>query len=135
MKSKKQRRTEILAHRKERSVKSAVAQAKDSRDLELTDGTAPCNPLLLAASNSYGVPRFVARGYYSDVIFRCVACQKEEIWRATQQKWWYEVAKGNVESRAKLCNACRRIERERRVEARRVHLEGLAKKHANRAAP
>ena len=96
---------------------------------------APCNPLLLAPFNSYGVPPFMARGYYADAIFQCAACKKEEIWRATQQKWWYEVAKGNVESRAKLCSACRRTERERRAEARRVHLEGIARKHANKPAP
>jgi hypothetical protein len=113
----------------------SAPRAEDPRKLELTDGTAPCNPLLLAPSNSYGVPAFVARGHYADVIFRCTACQKEEVWRATQQKWWYEVAKGHVESHAKLCNPCRRAERERRAEARRVHLEGLARKHADKPAP
>lgn len=59
---------------------------------------------------------------------------EQEVWRATQQKWWYEVAKGNVESRAKLCSTCRRIERERRSESRRVHLEGIAEKLATKRA-
>ncbi len=135
VKSNKQRRTEILAHRKARAAKSAVAQANDPRTLEGTEETAPCNPLLLAPFNSYGVPPFVARGYYADVAFRCAACGRQEVWRATQQKWWYEVAKGNVESRAKLCSACRRAERERRAEARRIHLEGVAKKHGTESAP
>lgn len=93
-------------------------------------GTAPCNPALLAPYNSYGVPAFVERGYYMDVPFQCCECQKQEVWRATQQKWWYELAKGNVESRANRCNACRRKERERKAQARGVHLEGLAKKRA-----
>ena len=139
MKSNKQRRTEILAHRRERSEKLVVtAPAHDPRSLEseLPDGeSAPCNPKLLAPSNSYGVPSFVARGYYIDAAFQCSRCQKQEVWRATQQKWWYEVAKGNVESRAKLCNGCRRGERERKAEARRVHLEGVAKKVATKSAP
>ena len=78
------------------------------------DTTAPCNPELLAPYNSYGAPRFVYRGYYVDEPFKCASCGEEGVWRATQQKWWYEVAKGHVE--------------ERRDEARRVHLEGVKRK-------
>ena len=47
-----------------------------------------------APNNSYGVPCFVERGYYQDLPFTCVGCGSKEIWRAAQQKWWYEVAKG-----------------------------------------
>ena len=137
MKSGKQRRTEILAQRRARSKRPVPgADADDGRDLQVTDGeTAPCNPQALAPYNSYGVPPFVARGYYVDAVFRCCGCQKQEVWRATQQKWWYETSKGNVESRAKLCNACRRAERERRAAARRIHLESVARKVAAKRTP
>jgi hypothetical protein len=136
VKSNKQRRTEIVAHRRERAAKLAAARAPDPRPLELVGAeSAPCNPALLAPYNSYGVPPFVARGHYLDSSFQCSGCQKQEVWRATQQKWWYEVAKGNVESRAKLCSGCRRAERERKAESRRVHLEGVAKKLAAKSAP
>jgi hypothetical protein len=136
VKSNKQRRTEILTHRRERAEKVAAALTHDARPLELADGeSAPCNPALLAPYNSYGVPPFVARGCYIDAAFQCSGCRNQEVWRATQQKWWYEVAKGNVESRAKLCNSCRRAERERKAEARQVHLEGAAKKLAAKSAP
>ena len=136
MKSNKQRRAETLAARRERAVRQAAATAADPREVDLRPpGTAPCNPEALAPYNSYGVPLFVERGFYTDATFECARCRKQEVWRATQQKWWYEVAKGNVESRAKLCAACRRVERERRAEARRVHLEGVAKKLATRHAP
>ena len=138
MKSTKQRRAEILAHRKERAITGVARASRDPRDLVVAAGAntniAPCNPLLLAPSNSYGVPEFVSRGYYVDQAFICTGCQAEEVWRATQQKWWYEVAKGNVESRAVRCRACRRIERERSGEARRIHLEGVARKHARKEA-
>lgn len=90
--------------------------------MEILSGKAPCNPQNLAAYNSYGDPAFVVRGYYVDVLFQCASCRKQEVWTATQQKWWYEVAKGSVESRAKLCNPCRKVERERKAEARRIHL-------------
>ncbi|CAN7252734.1 zinc-ribbon domain containing protein [Polaromonas sp. LjRoot131] len=132
MKSNKQRRTEILEKRKARAATSVKPVGNEPRR-EVTSGTAPCNPELLAPSNSYGTPAFVQRGYYMDVLFKCQDCAKEEIWRAAQQKWWYEVAKGNVETRATRCNPCRRIERERRDEARRVHLEGVARKNALKA--
>jgi hypothetical protein len=137
MKSNKQRRVEILGHRKARTEASAARTPKDPRGIGVganAGGTAPCNPLLLAPSNSYGVPAFVARGHYVDQPFTCVGCRNEEVWRATQQKWWYEVAKGNVESGAIRCRNCRRAERERRDEARRVHLEGVGKKQARNQA-
>lgn len=96
--------------------------------------SAPCNAQNLVPYNSYGTPDFVQRGYYLDLPFQCANCSKQEIWSATRQKWWYEVAKGSVESRAKLCNACRSAERARRDEARRVHLAGLQEKLAKKAA-
>jgi hypothetical protein len=127
MKSNKQRRAEIVASRAQRKVKAQTrmrAALPDPRLLLSPSGSAPCNSALLAPYNSYGVPSFVERGYYVDTPFECIGCRKQEVWRATQQKWWYEVAKGNVESTAVRCNPCRRAERERKAEARRVHLEG-----------
>ena len=86
------------------------------------------NPMLLCPTNSYGIPDFVERGFYVDRPFVCKDCGKAEIWTATQQKWWYETAKGDVWTVAVRCRACRRLERQRKSEARRVHLEGLARK-------
>jgi hypothetical protein len=89
----------------------------------------------LAPYNSYGAPDFVRRGYYLDRPFRCVGCGSEQVWTAEQQKWWYEAAKGYVYSSAKLCRPCRRREQERRARARRVHLEGVARKRGAAAKP
>ena len=86
------------------------------------------NAAALAPNNSYGAAAFVYRGYYVDVPFRCKDCGKDEIWTATQQKWWYEVAKGFAYSAATRCRACRHKEQARRTEARRTHLEGVARK-------
>lgn len=88
----------------------------------------PVNRAALAPYNSYGAPDFVARGHYVDVSFRCKTCRKEEVWTASRQKWWYEVAKGYVYSVAKLCHDCRKEDQERRAAARRAHEEGLARK-------
>ena len=68
----------------------------------------------LARFNSWGYPEFVCGGYYVDQAFECAYCGAPEIWRAAQQKWWYEVAKGAVYSTAKYCINCRRKRREGR---------------------
>ena len=78
------------------------------------------NESALAKNNSYGAPKFVYRGYYVDQPFRCRDCSKEEVWTATQQKWWYEVAKGFAYSSAVRCRACRRKEQARKMAARRT---------------
>jgi predicted RNA-binding Zn-ribbon protein involved in translation (DUF1610 family) len=89
------------------------------------------NPSLLGPNVSYGLPAYVKRGYYDDIPFTCKDCGKQEVWKATQQKWWYEIAKGDLWTTAVRCRACRRVERKRKIEAKRVHLEGLEKKHNN----
>src|ERR671918_1988482 len=127
MKSGKQRRGEILARRKKLAVKrKAMAKAVELRHAPYR--FVAVNPEQLAPNNSYGAPDFVRRGYYVDIPFRCVDCAKEEIWTGTQQKWWYEIAKGFVYSTARRCRACRRKERDRRAEARRGHFGGVDRK-------
>ena len=93
MKSGKQRRQEISARRKKLKFKHAVI-AKPVERAPTPCRLIPVNETLLAPNNSYGAPDFVQRGYYVDRLFRCVDCGKEEVWTGTQQKWWYEVAKG-----------------------------------------
>jgi hypothetical protein len=134
VKSNKQRRAEILARRRKRAEKARIVKPDPRESMPPKEQIAPCNPDLLAPYNSYGQPRFVYRGYYVDTPFECADCGKHEVWRATQRKWWYEVAKGNVESRAKLCRNCRCNERERRNEARRIHLEGIKRKREKEKA-
>ena len=58
----------------------------------------------LAHINTYGeLP-----AYYVDKPFVCRDCGAEEIWTARQQKWWYEVAKGHIDSTAVRCRPCRK---------------------------
>jgi hypothetical protein len=94
------------------------------------DGVARVNAAALAPSNSYGAPRFVKLGRYEDQPFTCTGCGAAQVWTAWQQKWWYEVAKGYLYSTAKYCRVCRHREQARSAEARRVHLEGVARKRA-----
>jgi hypothetical protein len=132
MKSGKQRRGEIKRARATRGAKRrAMAKAHEFEHAPYR--FVPVNESLLAPYNSYGAPDFVTRGYYVDMPFRCKDCGKEEVWTGTQQKWWYEIAKGYVYSTAVRCRACRRKERSRRDEARRVHLAGIERKRRSKA--
>ncbi|WP_076858199.1 zinc-ribbon domain containing protein [Bradyrhizobium mercantei] len=88
----------------------------------------PVDTTRLAPSNSYSIPGFVERGTYRPEPFVCKDCGVAEVWTPLQQKWWYETAKGDVFTNAVRCRACRSRERARKSAARRVHLEGLARK-------
>lgn len=46
--------------------------------------------------------------YYIDRPFVCRRCGKREIWRARDQKWFYEEAKGHIDAVAVECHDCRR---------------------------
>ena len=133
MKSGKQRRQEILRKRRTRRSNSG---RDEMRAIEpIPHDLIPVNVELLAPNNSYGVPDFVTRGYYVDRKFCCIDCRKEEVWTGTQQKWWYEVAKGFVYSTAVRCRVCRRKKRERSAASRRSHLQGIARKKQARNKP
>ena len=118
--------------KQERLAESALKRARalshiDTRDdyTRLPPGAVPADPAQLAHNNTYGrLPTF-----YLDRIVKCRKCGKEEVWPAERQKWWYEVAKGNINTRAVYCRACRNEAKARKTEARRVHLNGLARKH------
>ena len=57
--------------------------------------------------NTYGA----LPDYYIDRPFKCRDCGKEEIWRAEDQKWYFEEAKGHIDARAVRCRACRKLEK------------------------
>jgi hypothetical protein len=109
-----------------------VSRQKSRQQRHRTERTAAgvvrVNAAALAPNNSYGMPDFVERGYYRDAPFKCTGCGADQTWTAWQQKWWYEVAKGYAYSTAKYCRPCRRREQARRIEARRLHSEGIARK-------
>ncbi|MGW1422604.1 zinc-ribbon domain containing protein [Bradyrhizobium manausense] len=136
MKSNKQKRSEIAARKAAKREKETILAAQAARKARLeflrsvgSRGEVPVDTTKLgSAGNSYSVPAFVERGWYVPVDFTCKACRKAETWTAEQQKWWYETAKGSLFTTATMCHSCRRKERARRDEVRRVHLEGVARK-------
>jgi hypothetical protein len=113
--------------------RSQLSRAKALAGIDITDpGTPPppgavwADQRELVHNNAYGLlPRF----YVDRVVVRR-QCGTEEVWPAERQKWWYEVAKGNINTQAVLCRACRGQQRQRKEEARRVHMEGLKRKQS-----
>lgn len=65
------------------------------------------DPGRLGHINTYGaLPE-----YYIDRPFICRLCGKREIWRAWDQKWYYEEAKGHIDAVAVECHDCRKAKK------------------------
>ena len=128
MNSNKQRRKELKAARSQRA--KHQKQAKIAWQKRPPSGAIAVDHSKLAPNNSYTLPP----DYYTDQPFTCRDCGVEEVWTAERQQWWCEVAKGSIFSTAIRCRACRKVERDRKAEARRIHLEGVAKKRARQQA-
>src|SRR5258708_39945163 len=64
----------------------------------------PADPSKLGHINTYGsLPEF-----YIDRPFQCRDCGKEEIWKAADQKWFYEETKAHTDATAVRCHDCRK---------------------------
>lgn len=123
IKSGKKRRAEIKARRESLRPTNAWVNQASFRE-KWPKGAVAANHEQLAHNNTYGLLPY----FYVDKPFACRDCGKEEVWRATQQKWWYEVAKGQIDTKAVRCKTCRRKERERKEKARAASLPGLLAK-------
>jgi len=134
MKSNKQRRKEIKLKRLARAEKlkkelesTVPPYALDDPEKFEKAGLVLAEAKELEHNNTYGL----LPTHYLDMPFTCVDCSSAEVWTAKQQKWWYEIAKGNINSTAVRCRPCRKSKQEIKAEARRVHLEGLENKNSN----
>ena len=88
----------------------------------MPDGAIVANLDQQEENNSYDV-----KPYYVDEPFTCQDCGKQEVWTAKQQQWWFEVAKGNINSQAVLCRSCRHRLRDEKA-AQKKHMEEIASK-------
>lgn len=77
----------------------------------------PADPSKLDHINTYGA----LPDYYIDQPFTCRLCTKREIWRARDQKWYYEEAKGHIDSVAVECHDCRKSKKQKPTRQARRH--------------
>ena len=114
----KQKRAAIMARRQERRALAKIACLRAPAPVPPAPrGSLPVDVSQLAPHNSYGsgLPRLAQHGYYVDQWYACVDCGKHEVWTAEQQKWWYETAKGYIDSIAIRCKPCRLTRRSGRT--------------------
>ncbi|MGL4575369.1 MAG: zinc-ribbon domain-containing protein [Burkholderiaceae bacterium] len=110
MKSNKKRRKEIMQRRQERAATWFQSKINDVRFAASSGSTSriSADPAQLAHNSTYNLlPKF-----YEDRAFTCKDCGTNGVWTAAQQKWWYEIAKGNIDSQAVRCLRCRKTRRE-----------------------
>lgn len=122
MKSNKQRRAELQAKRDKKLAKAeAVRREQASLELDrlralgrVVGRNTVLPPGAVAADLKQQVPwnsYSAAPLFYEDIAFKCLDCGCDQIWTAEQQKWWYEVAKGSLYTRAVRCRECRQKRR------------------------
>lgn len=121
MKSNKQRRLEIKARRLKRT--KALKAGPNKIDLYRPLNSIEANQNELVHNNTYGL----LPSLYIDKPFKCQNCDTIEVWKATSQKWWYEVAKGHIDSTAIHCQSCR-TKRKKEKKQQRTHMEIMAKR-------
>ena len=113
MKSNRQKRLEIKSKRVEKAYLESCKESTTGKLIRV--GTS-----LLGPTGTF--PEFASCGIYSDYKFSCKDCGVSEIWTASQQKWWYEVANGNLYTRAARCNSCRKKHKLHAEESRQRQL-------------
>lgn len=120
MKSGKQRRLEIKEKRRKKAGSLNIDTTLEIQPLP--KGAVQADHMELNHNNTYGLlPLF-----YIDKAFVCRDCGSKELWTAKQQKWWYEMAKGDINTTAIKCRKCGdRIKHEKDVQ--KQHMEKVAK--------
>ena len=108
MSRKRDRQAELRPSEKE--LREADRVSRLPTDVQARHSSAvPADSSKLEQVNSYGE---LPDGYV-DRPFVCRGCGSQEIWRAHDQKWYYEEAKGHIDAFAVECRACRTSKRSR----------------------
>ncbi len=131
-KSGKMRRLEIKAMRIEKALQSqdvefASLQKWSERKAmaKKPAGAIWADPAHMVSVSAYPVMPL----YYADKAFTCARCGQNQLWTAKQQKWWYEIAQGELQSTAKHCRPCRHAMRAEKNKAKATHYTGLIAKY------
>ena len=129
MKSGKQRRLEIKEKRRTKAKNNHNIDVYKTIEDMPKDGVKANQEKLLHNTANWYLPLF-----YVDKEFTCRDCRSHEIWTAKQQKWWYETAKGHIDSIAVRCRRCRNTVKDKKLE-QKAHMKEMAERmpHPNEA--
>ena len=130
MKSNKQRVTEIKAARLKRAERRNPKF--DPTKYPVPEHAIPADQTKLVTVGTEALVDFPI--YYLDKPYVCTSCGSTELWTAKQQKWWYEVAQGAIETTVAHCRACRKQMREDKAKQKQ-HMKDMANRvqHKNDA--
>jgi hypothetical protein len=97
-----QRRRALIQQRAER-IRALIDGGFIRDEKEIPDDAIPASiPLQKDGRHTYR-----KRLFYLDREFECKECGKKERWRAEDQQWYFEIAKGPIHGEAVLCHDCR----------------------------
>lgn len=105
--SNKQKRAALQQGRNAKRKKATERSQVERVDVAVAKGAVAADLTQQVPNNSYSAKPL----FYVDQPFTCRDCGRKEVWTATQQKWYYEVAKGSLYGRAVRCRACRQRRR------------------------
>jgi hypothetical protein len=118
----KRKKDELNAKRKKQRLKKLARKGRLANGVEMPRAAIPADLTQQSAGSAYS-----RKNYYHDIEFACVDCGVEEVWKAKDQKWFFEVAKGNIYSKPKRCLVCRKTFKETKAD-QRVRMEASDRK-------
>lgn len=116
--SNKKRKHALLLKNRIKRIKNLEKVDVYDKNIKPPAGSVKADHDELKHNNTYGPLPF----FYVDKLVVCKDCGKQEIWWADQQKWWYEVAKGHIDSKAIKCRDCRKKDKENKALARQTYI-------------
>jgi hypothetical protein len=94
-----------------KKTRRAKAESEVVKNVILNRGKVPSDAVIpegaVAGDITRQDARYRPRQYYIDRPFKCVDCGSDEVWKAEQQKWYYEVVKGSTYAEPTRCRPCR----------------------------
>ncbi len=114
-----------MTRRKSKSERRDSERFRDQRICKLIDlgwiqsaseiplDAVPVDPDLINLGGSYHRPTF-----FTNQPFTCQDCGSDCVWKAEDQRWYFETFHAPYYETAKRCRVCRRNERQRKAQAR-----------------
>ncbi len=112
--TRREERVDWHTHKSQQRLRKLAEAGRLADDGEIPKDAIAADLTQQLPNNSY-FPKY----FYQDIEFICTDCGVQEVWKAKDQKWFYEVIKGPIYAQPKRCRACRSKVREAKAEQRR----------------
>jgi hypothetical protein len=101
------KKTTIRGFEREMRIQALIAAELIKEASEIPPDAIPAS--VAVATRRSGSYSFDGPGrlYYRDRPFQCRDCGAESVWKAQEQRFWFETARGSIYADAKRCGPCR----------------------------